>query len=175
MKILVLVIIGVITGVILLVVVVALIGSRLPKSHTVTRSIFLRQSPQNVYAVIRDFPSTPAWRSTVKRVEVKTQPDGKVHLREEGKNGAVNYELAEDVPGERMALRILDSDLGYSGKWTYVFAQENGGARVTITEDGEVSNALFRFMSRYIFGHTATLDTYLSSLARRFGEDTAPQ
>ena len=51
-----------------------------------------------------------------------------------------------------MAPRILYTDLGYSGKWTYVFAQENGDARVTITEDGEVSNALFRFMSRYVFG-----------------------
>jgi uncharacterized membrane protein len=175
MKILVLIIVGVIAVIVLLVGVVALIGSRLSKSHTATRSIFLRQSPQNVYAVIRDFPSAPAWRSDLKRVEVQTQPDGKVHLREEGKNGAVNYELVEDVPGERMVTQILDTDLGYSGKWTYAFAPENGGARLTITEDGEVSNALFRFMSRYVFGHTATLDAYMSSLARRFGEDTTPQ
>jgi len=175
MKILVLIIVGLIVAVILLAGVAALIGSRLSKSHIVTRSIFLRQSPQNVYDVIRDFSSAPAWRSDVKRVEVQTRPDGKIHLREEGKNGTVNYELAEDVPGKRMVTRILDTDLGYSGKWTYVFALENGGARVTITEDGEVSNALFRFMSRYVFGHTATLDAYLSALARRFGEDTTPQ
>ena len=175
MKILVLIIIGVVAAIILLAGVAALIGSRLSKSHTATRSIFLRQSPQNVYAVIRDFPSTPAWRSDVKLVEVRTQPDGKVRLREEGKNGAVNYELAEDVPGKRMATRILDTDLGYSGKWTFVFAPENGGARVTVTEDGEISNPLFRFMSRFVFGHTASLDAYLSSLARRFGEDTTPQ
>ena len=175
MKILVLIIVGLIVAVILLAGVAALIGSRLSKSHIVTRSIFLRQSPQNVYDVIRDFSSAPAWRSDVKRVDVQTRPDGKIHLREEGKNGTVNYELAEDVPGKRMMTRILDTDLGYSGKWTYVFALENGGARVTIIEDGEVSNTLFRFMSRYVFGHTATLDAYLSALARRFGEDTTPQ
>ena len=29
-----------------------------------------------------------------------------------------------------MVTQILDSDHGYSGKWTYVFAPENGGARV---------------------------------------------
>src|SRR5262245_51181242 len=122
MKILALVIVGVIAAVILLVCVVALIGSRLSKSHTATRSIFLRQSPQNVYDVIRDFPSAPAWRPDVKRVEVQTQPNGKVHLREEGNNGAVNYELAEDVPGKRIVTQILDTDLGYSGKWTHLFA-----------------------------------------------------
>jgi uncharacterized membrane protein len=175
MKILVLVIVVVIAAIILLAGVAALIGSRLSKSHTATRSIFLRQSPQNVYNVIRDFPSAPSWRSDVKRVEVQTRAKGNVHLREEGKNGTVNYELVEDVPGKRMVTQILDTDLGYSGKWTYVFAPENGGARVTITEDGEVSNALFRFMSRYVIGHTATLDAYLSSLARRFGEDTMPK
>ena len=102
MKILVIIIVVVFAAIILLAGVAALIGSRLSKSHTATRSIFLRQSPQNVYDVIRDFQSAPAWRSDVKRVEVQIQPDGKVHLREDGKNGAVNYELAEDVPGERI-------------------------------------------------------------------------
>jgi hypothetical protein len=67
-----------------------------------------------------------------------------------------------------MVTRIRDTDLGYSGQWTYSFTPENGGTLVTITEDGEVSNVLFRFMSRYIFGHTATIDGYLESLAKRF-------
>jgi hypothetical protein len=33
----------------------------------------------------------------------------------------------------------------------------------------------FRFMSRYVFGHTATMDVYLKSLARHFGEDGSIQ
>ena len=79
MKILVLIIVGVIAVIALLVGVVVLIGSRLSKSHTATRSIFLRQSPQNVYDVIRDFPSAPAWRSDVKRVEVQSYFFGRVN------------------------------------------------------------------------------------------------
>ena len=106
---------------------------------------------------------------------MQPQSSGPLHFREEGSNGTVNYELAEDVPNQRMVTRILDTDLGYSGKWTYVLAPENGATRVTITEDGEVSNVLFRFMSRYVFGHTATLDGYLRSLAKRFGESATPQ
>jgi uncharacterized membrane protein len=152
-----------------------LIGSRLPRGHIASRSILLHQSPQNVYAVVRDFGSAPTWRSDVKRIEVEPQRRGPLHFREEGSNGTVNYELAEDVPNQRMVTRILDTDLGYAGKWTYVFAPENGGTRVTITEDGEVSNVLFRFMSRYIFGQTATLDGYLTSLAKRFRETAKPQ
>lgn len=148
--------------------VIALLGSRLPKTHVASRSILLRQSPQDVYAIVRDFGSAPAWRSDVERVEV-TSAGGPVRFREVGKNGTVNYELVEDIPAQVMVTKILDTDLGYSGQWTYTFTAENGGTRVTIREDGEVSNVLFRFMSRYVFGHTATIDSYLTSLAKRLG------
>ena len=170
MKLLIIIVVGIVVVAVLLAGVMALIGSRLPRTHSASRSIFLHQTPQQVYAVARDFASAPTWRADVKRIDVETRPNGRVHFREQGGNGTVNYELAEDVPAARMVTRILDTDLGYSGKWTYVFTAENGGTRLTITEDGEVSNVIFRFMSRYIFGSTATLDSYLTSLAKHFGE-----
>ena len=175
MRLLIFIVVGVIAGLILLAGIVALIGSRLPKSHVASRSILLRKAPQEVYAVVRDFGSAPQWRSDVKQMEVETPTGGPVYFREVGSNGTVNYELVEDVPGQRMVTRIRDTDLGYSGQWTYLFAPENGGTRVTIREDGEVSNVLFRFMSRYVFGHTATMDSYLTSLAKRFGEEAVLQ
>ena len=169
------VIIAVVIGVlVLLVAVVALVGSRLPKEHTASRSILLHQTPKQVYDVARDFNNAPSWRSDLKSIEVQNQPDGKIHFRENGSNGTVNYEIVEDIPGERMSTRILDTDLGYSGKWTYVFTPENGGTRVKITEDGQVSNVIFRFMSRYVFGQTATMDRYLKALAKNFGEEVQP-
>ena len=171
MRLLIYIVVGVVGGVLLLVGVMALIGSMLPKAHVASRSILLHRSPQDVYAVVRDFGSAPNWRADVKRIEVETP----VYFREEGKNGTVNYELVEDVPAQRMVTRIRDTDLGYSGQWTYTFTPENGGTRVTIREDGEVSNVIFRFMSRYIFGQTSTIDAYLTSLAKHFGEETAPQ
>ncbi|MDX6383999.1 MAG: hypothetical protein QOK48_1572 [Blastocatellia bacterium] len=175
MKLILYIVIGLVAGLVLLAGVIALIGSRLPKAHSASRSIFLHQSPAQVYAVVRDFSTAPTWRTDLKRVDVEPQTGGLVHFREEGKHGAVNFELAEDVPANRMVTRILDTDLGYSGKWTYVFTAENGGTRVTITEDGEVSNVLFRFMSRYVFGQTATMEAYLNALAKRFGENTTSQ
>jgi hypothetical protein len=70
-----------------------------------------------------------------------------------------------------MVTRILDTDLGYSGQWTYTFAAENRGTRLTIREDGVVSNIFFRFVSRYVVGHTATIDSYLTALAPAIGEN----
>jgi uncharacterized membrane protein len=165
----------IVAAIVLAVMLIALIGWRLPKQHSVTRSILLNKTPDTVYAVTRDFAATPKWRSDVREVTVTTAADGRVHFREDGKNGTVNYELAEDVPGQRMVTRITDTNLGYSGKWTYVLALEGPNTRISITEDGEVSNVIFRFLSRYAFGHTATIDAYLTSLAKHFGETVTPQ
>ena len=175
MRLVIYIVVAVVVALIVLVGIMALIGSRLPKNHVASRSIFLRKSPQDVYAVIRDFASTPKWRADVKQVDVEGSPGGPVYFREVAKHGTVNYELIEDVPGQRMATKIRDTDLGYAGQWTYTLAAENGGTRVTIREDGEVSNVLFRFMSRHIFGQTSTIDSYLTSLAKHFGEEAAPR
>lgn len=116
MKLILIVAIALAGVIVLLAVIVALVGSRLPKEHIATRSILLHKQPAEVYAVVRDFASAPRWRSDIQRVDVTTQPDGKIHFRETGKHDVVNYEVSEDVPGERLVTRILNTDLGYSGK-----------------------------------------------------------
>lgn len=175
MKIVIVIIASLIAAIVLAVLLIALLGSRLPQQHSASRSVLLHQTPDRVYAVTRDFGSIPKWRADVRSVNVTTGATGRVQFREEGKHGTVNYELVEDVPGQRMVTRITDTDLGYSGKWIYVFAAEGANTRIKITEDGEVSNVIFRFLSRYAFGHTATIDDYLTSLGKQFGETVTPE
>ena len=161
--------------VLVLVVCVLVIGYSLPADHHASRSILLHQTPAAVYAAVRDLESVPTWYPDVTRVVVEKQTDGKIHFRQGGKNGTVNYELVDDVPSTRMVTRILDRDLGFSGSWTYNIVAEGSGSRLSITEDGQISNIVFRFASRYVFGYTETMDRYLVSLARRFGETSTPQ
>jgi uncharacterized membrane protein len=155
---------GLLTGI------AALIGSRLPIAHVATRSVLVHKPSDDVYKLVRDVGKSPAWRSDVKSVDLLGEANGKLTYREHGKQGDVTYELVEDVPGQRTVTRIVDQDLGYSGTWTTVFSREGDGTRVRITENGEVSNVMFRFMSRYLFGHTSTIDTYLTSLSKHYGE-----
>ena len=150
--------------------IVAILGARLPIGHVATRSISVNRPIDEVYKLLRDVGSAPSWRSDVKSVELLGQPNGKLRYREHGSQGDVTYELVEDLPNQRLMTRIMDQDLGYAGTWTTVLSTDNGGTRVTITENGEVTNVLFRFMSRYVFGHTATIDGYLTSLAKHFGQ-----
>ena len=176
MKLLIIIAVSLVVLLVVAVAIIALIGASLPKEHVASRSILLHKKPAEVYGVVRDFSSAPRWRPDLKQVDVQTQPDGRIHFREDGKQGAVNFEVVEDVPAERMVTRILDTNLGYSGSWTYVFAPEGPegqvakATRLTITENGVVSNVVFRFLSKYAFGHTATIDSYLGALAKHFGE-----
>ncbi|HET7712384.1 MAG TPA: SRPBCC family protein [Thermoanaerobaculia bacterium] len=139
-------------------------GFLLPRRHTVTRSTSVAAAPAAVYAVVRDFGSSPSWRSGVERVEVVSPSQ----FREHANHDVVTYDIIEDIPARRITTRIADKDLGYSGAWTYEFEPDGRGTRVTITEHGDVSNPLFRFLSRFVFGHSATIDEYLRDLSRRF-------
>jgi len=65
--------------------------------------------------------------------------------------------------------RIAERNLPYSGTWTFELQPAAQGTELNITEDGEVSNPLFRFVSRFIMGHTATIDAYLRALTARLG------
>lgn len=162
-------------GLVLLVGLVCLIGVLLPRQHRVTREIALGRSPRDVFAVVRDFRTAPSWRRNLRSVEMLTPAGGQTRFREVSQDGSVTYEVMEEIPDSKLVTRILDRDLGYSGSWTYEFLPASEGTRVRITEDGEVSNILFRFMSRFVFGQTNSLDTYLKALGAKFGQDVTPQ
>jgi hypothetical protein len=153
---------GVIVAVIAIVLIV---GALLPRHHSASRSLVLKQSRRAVYDVVRDVASAPEWREGVQKVEIL----GPAEFREHSKFGVVTYDIVEDEPARRFVTRIADQDLGYSGSWTYLFEDAPVGSRLTITENGEVSNVFFRFMSRFVFGYTGTMETYLKSLQRRLG------
>jgi Polyketide cyclase / dehydrase and lipid transport len=164
-----LIIIGSTVGLLILLAVTAtIVGSRMPPDHTVSRSLQVNRRPAEVYAIVRNFGQAAEWRRDVKRVDVLAAD----RFREHGSNGAITYQIVDDVPNQRIVTKIVDVDLGYSGSWEYALQDTGNGTLVMITERGIVSNPLFRFMSRYIFGHTATIDAYLRSLEARLETKT---
>jgi len=157
-----------------LVIVVCVVGALLPKAHVASRTATYRQRPEALWATITDFAGAPSWRPGVRKVDVEP-PSGEVtHFVEEGEHGKIRFEVLErDAPGH-MVTRIADTGLPFGGRWTYEIRSEGNGARVTITENGEVYNPLFRFLSRFVFGYTSTLDTYLEALGKKHGEAVTP-
>lgn len=163
--------VAVVGVVVVAIIIILAIGALLPKHHNVSRTVHVAAAPSDVYATIRNFAALRSWRPDVRSVEMLPPVDGRVRFRETSSNGAVTYEVMDDIPGTLVVTRIVDTNLGYSGAWTYAIAPAaNGGTSVTITEDADVTNVFFRFMSRFVFGHTGTIEKYLADLEKKFQE-----
>jgi uncharacterized protein YndB with AHSA1/START domain len=166
-----LVVLAVLAGIGLLVVVT---GMLLPKEHTARSHATIDAPPDSVWRVLTDVAAFPTWREDVIRVEMLPSPNGQKTWRETGKHGAITFEERAADPPRRLVARIADPSLPFGGSWTYDVVPEAAGSRVTITEDGVVRNPVFRFMSRFVFGHHATQQAYLRALGRRFGREATP-
>src|SRR5687768_15199391 len=150
-----------------LVVIVVAVGYSLPVKHVATRSAQLAAPPERVWATITEVSSAPQWRADVKSVEVIRQGAAGPVWREVSGDGTITFETVESVPQQRLVTRITDKSLPFGGSWTYELQPAASGTQLTIREDGEVYNPLFRFVSRYVMGHHSTIDKYLASLQTR--------
>ncbi len=149
---------------------VLLVATRLPVKHTATRSILIPAPPESVFTVITDFSAAPAWRSSLTGVELEsTSPAGHARFTEISGSDRLTFEVERLEAPRYMVTRIVGDGLPFGGGWAYQVVPASTGSRVTISEHGEVYSPLFRFVSRYVMGHTATLDRYLGDLSARFG------
>ncbi len=157
------------------IILMVLIGSGLPREHVAARVAIFHRSPTELYAVASDFATMASWRSGLQKVEILPSRDGQVCYREMSPRRALTYLVTANDPGKKLELKIIDEGLPFGGTWTIEFAPAPEGGSVRITEHGEVSNALFRFLSRFVFGYTSSMDTYLRDLGKKFGENVTPQ
>ena len=139
-------------------------GYALPVAHVATLDAELAAPPERVFAALIDVEAFPKWRSDVKAVEVTGRAP--LQWREMGSNDTLAFAVQESEPPRRLVTRLTDKSLPFGGSWTFALEPSGSHTRLSITENGEVYNPLFRVMSRYVFGHTATIDRYLSDLQK---------
>jgi hypothetical protein len=151
------------------------IGSSLPRDHVAAVRADLKASPDSIWAIVADIEGAASWRTDVKKVERLSDVDGKPSWREESSSGTITFVLAESEVPRRRVTRIADDALPFGGTWETVVEASSTGTRVTITERGFVKPALFRFMARYVFGYTSTLNSYLTALGAKLGEAVIPE
>jgi hypothetical protein len=83
----------------------------------------------------------------------------------------VPVDIVESDPPRKLVSKVKETEKMFGGTWTVAIAPVDGGSTLTITEDGWVGNPIFRFVSRFLMGHHATLDRMLKSVAKQFGEE----
>jgi hypothetical protein len=128
-----------------LVVVVAVIGSMMPREHVASRTLRVRRAPAEVWPVITSLAAA----------------------------SSVPVDVLERDPPRRLVSRVKETEKNFGGTWTIVIAPVPDGSTLTITEDGWVANPIFRFVSRAVIGHHSTMDGLLKQVAKTFNEEPA--
>ena len=158
-------------GLVLLLIIVGavfLMGWRLPEAHQAVVEREYAAAPERVYQEIASPHEYPRWRSGVQKVEMLPQTEDRLErFREYALGDEVTYVIEEKVPGQRFVTTIADADLPYGGSWIFEMTPSPKGTRLRITEEGKVYNPFFRFVSRYVMGHTRGLETYHGDLEKR--------
>ena len=134
--------------VVVLVAVVAAIGALLPRDHVASRTLTTRRPAEELWALV----ANPAFARDATGQDVP-------------------IETVESVPVKKLVTRIADPNQPFGGTWTFVITPTPTGSTLTISEAGWVSNVIFRFVSRFIMGHHATMDSYLRNVAKRLNEE----
>jgi len=154
---------------------VVIVGYLLPVKHVAVVSARVPATPEQVWGALTDVATYPKWRGDVTSVEMLPTESGHVAWRERGKNDVISFAIEQAQPPRRLVTRITDKSLPFGGGWEYEIAPDGAGSRVQITEHGEVYNPVFRFVSRFIMGHSATASAYLKALGARFGAAVEPE
>ncbi len=147
--------------------VTATVGYLLPKGHTASRSVTYAAPPPAVFAAIVDVRRYTDWRSDLKSVDVLPDDGKGLLFRERGGNGDVLLRFETMETARRIVARIADPSLPFGGTWTYELQPSGAGTALTITEDGEVYNPIFRVMQKLFFSPYKTIDTYQADLRKR--------
>jgi hypothetical protein len=156
-------IVWIVAGLALLAVVIAIVGAMLPKAHRASRTARIALPPDALYALLTDIDRFPEWRADVKKVERLPDRNGLPAWIEHGSHGAIPL-FSERMERPSLLVGRIGEGLAFGGTWTYRIAPAPGGSDLTITEDGEVYNVIFRFMARFVFGYHATMDAFIRNL-----------
>lgn len=141
------------------------IGSFLPESHSVTVSRMYQAAPEEIYRVLTDVGNFSSWRKNVKEVKVLSNPGESKKWREYySDNDPLTFRIVEQEEDKLIVTEIADQDLPFGGQWTYQIEKGENSATLRITENGEVYNPIFRFVSKFIIGHDATINQFLTDL-----------
>ena len=124
--------------------IVTAVGYFLPVGHEASLHADFNQPPETVYALVSDLPNYSSWWPA----------------------NETKVDVVEAVPPSKFVTRIV-GETAFGGTWTMEIVPSTTGSRLTITERGEVYNPIFRILSRFVFGHTATMESFLEAARKK--------
>ena len=132
-----------------------LIGMLLPVQHVATSERSIAAPAVVVAEWVRDVSGQTKWRDGVRKIEI-LQQSPTLPYRETSGNGQITFLFREVETARRFESVIDDPTLPFGGMWNIALEPQGNLTRVVIREEGEVRSPIFRFASKYVFGHDET-------------------
>jgi len=151
--------------------VVAVSGNFTESDRQTEVTCHLNAPPDSVFAVITDYRRYPEWRKELLHVEMLPARDSIQSWREydvEKVNCA--YEAVEKVTPSYVKIKIAEPTSSVQGSWAFTIIPDGTGSKVKVTVEGTVNSLFYRYIGRIFFKKSATIKSYLTSLASRFGQ-----
>jgi len=164
------IVLGIVIGLIAVVAIAFVVGLLLPREHSASSRVTLKSAPAQVWPVVRDLSSLVGTWSELKSARRLPDENGKEVWEQNAGGFDMRLIVVEASEPTRMVTRIdAPPDAAFGGTWTYRVEPAGAGTQVTVTEDGYVSNPLFRVMMT-VMGVHRTADSYLKALGKKLGE-----
>jgi uncharacterized protein YndB with AHSA1/START domain len=144
--------------------VVVLVGYLLPKDHVARGETTIAAPLERVADLVRDVENQTNWRGNVSNITILNSGPHRVRYIEHSGEDAITFEFEEVTPNSQFRSRIVDPNLPFGGEWTIILEPAGSSVRVKIEERGTVTNIIYRFFSKFLVGHDATINAYLRDL-----------
>lgn len=149
----------------LLIGIVVGLGALEPVKHVAKRVVDLNSPKDKVWALITNYADMPTWRRELRKIEMVTGANGQEIWQEfENASESLDFETIEQIEGQKLVRKIVGNRTDFGGTWTFELEENGDQTTLTITENGEVYNIVFRFVSKYIMGHYASIDKFIRQL-----------
>ncbi|MEM7159351.1 MAG: SRPBCC family protein [Myxococcota bacterium] len=165
--------IWVLIGLAVLTAIAAGVGATMEANHLAMREAVYPHSPEELWQVISRFDLTPEWRSEVDDIEI--QSGDPIRFIEMNADGLTSLQVEEQEIGKRMVLATADPDMPFSGKWTFELTPVEEGTRLRITDNGTISNPLYRLVARTFHEPNEMADLYLTDLGKHLDVEVVPR
>jgi hypothetical protein len=157
----------IIAGVLILITAVIYItGLLLPVSHTATVRAVVHMPVASAWRRITDFSKYQDWRKNIKKVELISSDEW---VESDEHNNTIPYKMEMLADGSKLKTEITGAKLPFGGYWIIELNGLNNDTEITITEYGKVYNPVFRTLSKFVFGHEASIKSYLKYLGESAG------
>ena len=165
------IVLGIVIGLVAVLALTFVVGLLMPREHTASSRVTLTSAPAQVWPIVRDLSSLVGTWSDLKSVRRVADANGR-EVWEQNAGGFEMRMIVEEVTEPTRMLTRIDAppDAAFGGTWTYQVEPAGAGTQVTITENGYVSNPIFRVMMAAMGVHR-TADGYLRALGKKLGEE----